>query len=180
MSTDAKHFDPKLVDLALSLVPEFLAVRKRFEDDQLVDAVDRVLPMYSESLSAKAAEQLKELGVEILTGKKVKDIQSRLVILDDRAIEAENILWTAGVSANRIAQKLNTPTGKGGRLEVEPDCSLPGHPEVFAIGDIAVLTDAKGRRVPGVCPAAIQMGRHAARTHSCSPSAAASRRSMTT
>ncbi len=126
----------------------------------LIDAADRVLPMYSESLSAKAAEQLEELGVEILTGKKVKDIQSRRVVLDDRTIDAENILWTAGVSANRIAKKMNTPTGKGGRLEVEPDCSLPGHPEVFAIGDIVTLKDANGALVPGVAPAATQMADH--------------------
>lgn len=129
----------------------------------LIDAVDRVLPSYSERLSAKAKEQLESLGVEVVTGKKVEDIQDRKVILEDRTIEAENIIWTAGVSANAITQKMDTPKGKGGRIEVERDCSLPGRPNVFAIGDIVSLIGADGKPVPGVAPAAMQMAKHIAR-----------------
>ncbi|MDQ8204146.1 NAD(P)/FAD-dependent oxidoreductase [Pelagicoccus sp. SDUM812003] len=129
----------------------------------LIDAVDRVLPSYSEGLSAKARKQLEELGVEVITGKKVEDIRDRCVVLEDRELEAENIIWTAGVSANKITQKLDVPKGKGGRLEVEPDCSLPGHRNVFAIGDIVSLKDANGTLVPGVAPAATQMAQHVAK-----------------
>ncbi|MDQ8200651.1 NAD(P)/FAD-dependent oxidoreductase [Pelagicoccus enzymogenes] len=129
----------------------------------LVDAADRVLPMYSEKLSRKAKKQLEELGVEVLTGKKVNDIKSRRVILDDQVIEAENIIWTAGVAANPLTEKLDTPKAKGGRLKVEPDCSLPRFRNAFAVGDIASLEDAKGVPVPGVAPAAIQMAKHVAK-----------------
>ncbi|MDQ8181091.1 NAD(P)/FAD-dependent oxidoreductase [Pelagicoccus sp. SDUM812005] len=129
----------------------------------LVDVADRVLPMYSESLSASAKRQLEGLGVQVMTGKKVEDIQARKVVLEDFEIEAENIIWTAGVSANPVVEKLDTPKAKGGRLKVEPDCSLPGYANVFAIGDIAALEDAKGKQVPGVAPAAIQMAKHAAK-----------------
>lgn len=128
----------------------------------LVDAVDRVLPMYSERLSEKARQQLEELGVEVLTGKKVEDIRARKAVLDDREIEAENIIWTAGVSANPITDCLEVPKGKGGRLEVEPDCSLPNFPSAFAVGDIVSLKDTNGTLVPGVAPAAMQMAKHVA------------------
>lgn len=126
----------------------------------LIDAEDRVLPIYSEKLSEKAKQQLEELGVEVLTGKIVADIQNRKVVLDDREIEAENIIWTAGVSANSLTDKMDTEKVKGGRLKVRPDCSLPSHPNVFAVGDIAYLEDKNGDIVPGVAPAAMQMAEH--------------------
>lgn len=129
----------------------------------LVDAVDRVLPMYSERLSEKARQQLEELGVEVLTGKKVEDIRARKAILDDREIEAENIIWTAGVSANPITDRLDVPKVKGGRLKVESDCSLPRFPNAFAVGDIVSLEDTNGIQVPGVAPAAMQMAKHVAK-----------------
>lgn len=129
----------------------------------LLDASERLLPMYSEALSGKARRQLEELGVEVFTGRPVKDIQDRRVILDDAEIEAENIIWAAGVSANKLTQKLDTPKDRGGRILVEPDCSLKGHPEVFAIGDIVSLKDENGVQVPGVAPGATQMAKHVAK-----------------
>lgn len=126
----------------------------------LVDALDRVLPGYPESLSEKAHAQLEELGVEIIVGKMVQDIQHRRVDLDDRHFDAETIIWTAGVSAPPITGQLALPKDKAGRIKVRPDCSLPGHPEAFAIGDMASLEDDAGVLVPGVAQGAIQMGRH--------------------
>lgn len=129
----------------------------------LLDAEQRVLSPYSERLSAKAREQLEELGVEVITGVRVKDIQAGKVVLPGGEIEAENIIWTAGVAANSLTQKLDTPKAKGGRIQVEPDCSLAGHSEVFAIGDIVSLKDANGVQVPGVAPGATQMAKHVAK-----------------
>ncbi|MDQ8186209.1 NAD(P)/FAD-dependent oxidoreductase [Pelagicoccus sp. SDUM812002] len=129
----------------------------------LVDAADRILPMYSESLSRKAVKQLEELGVEVLTGQQVESIEARKVVLKNQEIEAENIIWTAGVSANSITDNLDVDKAKGGRLKVLQDCSLPEYGNAFAIGDIAALEDADGQQVPGVAPAAMQMAKHVAK-----------------
>ncbi|MCB1121623.1 MAG: NAD(P)/FAD-dependent oxidoreductase [Verrucomicrobiae bacterium] len=126
----------------------------------LVDAVNLPLPAYSESTSRSAKKQLESLGVELITGSMVKDIRDREIQVGEQIITAENIIWTAGVSAHPITEKMDTPKAKGGRLEVKSDCSLPQHPEVFAIGDIAAMTDANGTKVPGVAPAAMQMAKH--------------------
>lgn len=129
----------------------------------LVDAVDRVLNTFPEPLSDKARRQLESLGVEIITGKMVQNVQSRKVILDDTTIEAENIVWTAGISANPLTEKLEVPKARGGRLAVNPDLSVGDFPHVYAVGDIATLKDATGTPVPGVAPAAMQMARYVAR-----------------
>jgi len=80
-----------------------------------------------------------------------------------QVIEAENIIWAAGVSASPLTQKLGVELDRAGRVKVNPDLSLPGHPEVFAIGDMALVLDEEGKPVPGVSPAAMQMARHVAR-----------------
>lgn len=129
----------------------------------LVEALPRLLGLYSEKSSKKAKEDLENLGVEVLTDSPVKDIREGVVKIDDQIIEAESIIWTAGVEANPILRNLPAEFDRGGRISVEKDSSLPGFPEVFVIGDIANLTDAKGKPVPGVSPAAMQMGRHAAK-----------------
>lgn len=107
---------------------------------------------------------MKSLGVEIRLKQNIKDIHEGAVELDSGTIQAENIFWTAGVRANPICDSLGIEQDKGGRLKVEPDCSLPGHPEAFAIGDIVSLKDAKGNQVPGISPGAMQMGAHVARS----------------
>jgi NADH dehydrogenase len=126
----------------------------------IVDAVDRVLNTFPEPLSRKAERQLKSLGVEIITGNMVQKVENRKVILEDREIEAENIVWTAGISANPVIDKLEVPKGRGGRLAVNPDCSVGEYSNVFGIGDIASLKDANDFPVPGVAPAAMQMARY--------------------
>ena len=129
----------------------------------LLEVAPRILQPFSEKLSDSAKRQLESLGVEVRLRQNIRDIREGVIELEDDAIEAENIIWGAGVRASPVCDGLNVPQDKAGRLMVAPDCSLPGHPEAFALGDIVNLTDAKGQRVPGVSPAAMQMGKYAAR-----------------
>ena len=140
----------------------------------LVESADRVLTTFPPSLSAKAERSLQRLGVTILTGRTVVAIDAAGVTLDGRDGNAERIasravVWAAGVSASGLADKLADLTGaerdRSGRVTVEPDLTLPGHAEVFAIGDMVRVRDADGKPVefPGVAPVAMQQGRHAAR-----------------
>jgi len=129
----------------------------------LLEVAPRILLPFSEKLSASAKRQLEELGVEVRLEQNIKDIREGEIELEDEIIEAENIIWGAGVRASPVCDTLGVEQDKAGRLMVEPDCSLPGHPEAFALGDIVNLTDAKGRQVPGVSPAALQMGKYVAR-----------------
>ena len=130
----------------------------------LIEAAPRILAHLPPELSASAQQQLEALGVEVRTSVKVKNIRDRCVELEDgTTIGAENIIWAAGVSASPLTQKLGVELDRAGRVKVNPDLSLPGHPEVFAIGDMALVLEENGRPVPGVSPAAMQMARHVAR-----------------
>ncbi len=129
----------------------------------LVEALPRLLGMFPEKLADEARRRLERLGVEVRTGAPVREIRAGEVVLEREAIAAANIFWVAGVGAPALTRSLGAETDKAGRLKVRPDLSLPGRPEVFAIGDLAALSDAEGRPVPGVAPAAIQMGRHLSR-----------------
>ncbi len=129
----------------------------------LVEAGDRLLPTYSEDQSAYAKRKLEEMGVEVHVGTRVEDVAPNSVTLDGRNEKVATIVWAAGVEAPSLTRQLGVPTDRRGRLLVEPDLSLPGHPEAFAIGDLASLTDANGVVVPGVAPAATQMGAFVAR-----------------
>ena len=130
----------------------------------LIEAGPRVLAHLPPGLSASAQRQLEKLGVEVRVGVKVKTItQGRVEPENGRIIEGENIIWAAGVSASALTQKLRTELDHAGRVKVKPDLSLPGHPEVFAIGDMALVLDQDGKPVPGVSPAAMQMARKIAR-----------------
>lgn len=129
----------------------------------LIEGGPRILPALPEKLSASARRQLEELGVTVWTGTKVQDIRPGEVITASETISAGNIIWAAGVGAVPLTRSLGVELDRGGRIKVAPDLSIPGHPEAFAIGDIAALVDANGVPVPGVSPAAMQMGRFAAR-----------------
>ena len=130
----------------------------------LIEAGPRVLAHLPPGLSASAQRQLEKLGVEVRVGAKVKTItQGRVEPENGQIIEAENIIWAAGVSASPLTPKLRTELDHAGRVKVKPDLSLPGHPEVFAIGDMALVLDQDGKPVPGVSPAAMQMARKIAR-----------------
>jgi NADH dehydrogenase len=128
----------------------------------LVEAGTRLLATFDPRLSEKAAESMGELGVEVRLGKRVTNIDARGVWLGDELIASSSVLWTAGVRASGLAAKLGAPVDAGGRVIVGPDCALPGHPRVFAIGDIARFDTPTGP-LPGVSPVAKQQGRYVAR-----------------
>lgn len=129
----------------------------------LIEGKDRVLPGYTPVLSEKARRQLANLGVEIITNAAVSDITGREVrIGTDRVIPTRTVLWAAGVQASPLAQSLNVPVDRAGRVLVEPDLTIPGHKDVFVIGDLAAVRQYDGSFVPGVAPAAIQEGQHTA------------------
>ncbi len=145
------------------LTKEFRGIDPRQSRIILLEGGPRVLPTYPENLSASAERQLKEMGVEVRTNALVTDIQQGIVSVGKEKIPAAVILWGAGVSASPLGRMLNSPTDKAGRVMVQPDLSVPGHPEVFVIGDLVSARRSNGQQVPGVAPAAIQMGRFAAR-----------------
>ncbi|MGA2247033.1 MAG: NAD(P)/FAD-dependent oxidoreductase [Verrucomicrobiota bacterium] len=130
----------------------------------LIEGGPRILLHLPEDLSGSATRQLEKLGVQVRTGVQVKDIRRGEVELANGAVlRAENILWAAGVAASPLTQKLGVELDRAGRVKVNPDLSVPGHPEVFAIGDLAFVLQADGKPVPGVSPAAMQMARHVAK-----------------
>ncbi|WOS41494.1 NAD(P)/FAD-dependent oxidoreductase [Xanthomonas rydalmerensis] len=131
---------------------------------RLIEAGPRVLSSFPEHLSAKAQKQLEKLGVEVLTGVPVAEIDAHGYRLGSTFVPARTVVWAAGVAASPLAKTLQTPLDRSGRVQVQPDLSVPGHPELFVAGDLAEVQQADGRPVPGVAPAAKQMGRHVADT----------------
>ncbi len=130
----------------------------------LLEAGPRLLQQFSARLSAKAAARLSKLGVDVRTNVRVETIGKGFVQLaDSTRLESANIIWAAGAAANPLTEKLGAELDRAGRVRVNADLSLPGHAEVFAIGDLALVLDREGRPVPGVSPAAMQMARHVAR-----------------
>lgn len=129
----------------------------------LVEGLDRILPAYEPESSRKAQRQLEGLGVEVRLESFVTDIDDEGLCIGDQRIESRTVLWAAGVQASGLASSLGAPLDRAGRVEVEPDLSLPDHPDVFVAGDLAHIQRIDGdEMVPGVAPAAIQMGKHAA------------------
>jgi NADH dehydrogenase len=145
------------------LTKEFRSIDPRQSRIILLEGGPRVLPSYSEDLSASAECQLKEMGVEVRTNAMVTNIEAGVVSVGKEKIPASVILWGAGVSASPLGKMLGVPIDKAGRVIVQPDLTVPGHPEVFVTGDLAFATRHNGEPVPGVAPAAIQMGKFAAR-----------------
>lgn len=130
----------------------------------LVEAGGRLLSGMPEESGEAARRQLEQMGVEVRLGHRVNDIRPGEVILDGESLPASNVIWAAGVRGVPLAQELGVPLDRSGRIRVNPDLSLPGYPEVFVVGDLAHALDPKTEKeVPGVAPAAIQMGLHAAR-----------------
>ncbi|HWC61152.1 MAG TPA: NAD(P)/FAD-dependent oxidoreductase [Verrucomicrobiae bacterium] len=130
----------------------------------LIEGSPGVLAFLPPDLQESAKRQLEGLGVTVRTSARVKDIRDGEVELEGgEVIRAGTILWTAGVSATPLTKKLGVELDKAGRIKVNPDCSLPGRPEVFAVGDMSILMQKNGKPVPGVSPAAMQEGRHVAK-----------------
>jgi len=142
-----------------ALVREFRAIDPAQARIILLEGGPRVLPSYPEDLSRSAEEQLRALGVEVRTSTLVTGIEPGLLRIGDSVLPAAVTLWAAGVLASPLGAALGAPLDRVGRVRVEPDLSLPGHPEVFVIGDLATLDGEDGKPLPGVAPVAIQQGR---------------------
>jgi NADH dehydrogenase len=128
----------------------------------LIEGTDRLLPAFSQELADKAYENLKKLGVEVLLNTIVTSIEPQGIWIGDEFLAASTIVWAAGNQASSLLKTIDILLDKQGRALVEPDLSLPGHPNVFVIGDAAFYLNAKGVPLPGIAPVAIQQGRYVA------------------
>jgi NADH dehydrogenase len=146
-----------------ALATEFRAIDPARTRIILLEGGPRVLPSYAEDLSASAQKQLEKLGVEVHASTMVTRVDPACVSTGTKRFPAAVILWAAGVAASPLGKKLAAPLDRAGRVQVEKDLSVPGHPEVFVVGDLASLKDSAGNMVPGVAPAAMQQGESAAR-----------------
>ena len=129
----------------------------------LVEGDKRVLSSYPEDLSAKALEQLKELGVEVITGTHAQNLTDQGLEVAGKFIPCRVKIWAAGNTASFVGKTLGLPVDRVGRVIVQEDLTIPSHPEVQVIGDLANFTNKDGKSLPGVSPVAIQQGRHAAK-----------------
>src|SRR2546421_2644530 len=140
------------------LANEFRSIDPKRTRILLLEGGPRILPAYPEDLSQSAAGQLQRLGVEVHTSTLVTGIEPAEVRIGEARIPAAGILWAAGVAASPLGKKLGVPVDRAGRVLVNPDLSIAGHPEVFVIGDLATLKDDHGKLLPGVAPVAMQEG----------------------
>jgi NADH dehydrogenase len=146
------------------LAHEFHSIDPRSATILLLEGGPRVLSAYPEDLSHSAEEQLRRLGVDVRTSTLVTQVEPGAVRFGETRMVAPVILWAAGVAASPLGKKLGVPCDRAGRVFVQPDLTLPGHPEVFVIGDLAALKDENGKMLPGVAPVAIQQGKYVAKT----------------
>ncbi|TLY35665.1 MAG: NAD(P)/FAD-dependent oxidoreductase [Nitrospirae bacterium] len=145
------------------MVQDFRSIRPQDARIILVEAGPRILPFMPESLSLKAEGALKRLGVEIVKDSPVTSVRQGMVMAGTQTIHAGTVLWAAGVEPSPLARSLGVPLDDVGRVPVNPDLSIPGHPEVFVIGDLAAFVDETGKLLPGLAAVAVQQGRHVAR-----------------
>lgn len=146
-----------------ALYPDFRHIDTRQTRVILLEGGPRVLPTFPESLSESARNSLTEIGVEVRTNSIVTRVEAGAVYVGDEKISANTVFWAAGNAASPLGKLLGVPIDRAGRVLVQPDLSIPGHPEVFVVGDLASVLRSDGRPVPGVCPAANQEGATAAR-----------------
>jgi NADH dehydrogenase len=150
-----------------ALADEFISIDPKRTRIILLEGGPRILPTYPEDLSRSAEEQLRGLGVEVHTSTMVTGVEPAAVRMGETRLLAAVTLWAAGVAASPLGKKLGTAIDRAGRVLVNPDLSIPGHPEVFVIGDLAALKDENGKLLPGVAPTAIQEGKATARNIMC-------------
>ncbi|MBN76374.1 MAG: FAD-dependent oxidoreductase [Actinobacteria bacterium] len=129
----------------------------------LIEATEKILPMYSDRLSGKAEKYLIDFGVQVRTNEKVIKIENDLVVTDKESIETDNVIWAAGNEASPIIKKLNTKTDSEGRAIVDPDCSIKEDGNIFVIGDAANYKNKNNSTLPGIAPVAIQQGKYLAK-----------------
>lgn len=144
-----------------TLKSEFRRIDPASARVRLIEAGDRVLPSFPHDLTQKARAQLERLGVEVLTGQPVTHIDENGYRLGETYVPARTVVWAAGVQASPLGRALGLPVDRVGRVLVEPDLTIRGHPNVFVLGDLASISQ-NGKPVPGIAPAAKQMGRYAA------------------
>jgi NADH dehydrogenase len=149
-------------EIAGAMRSDFRRIDTRQTRVILLEGGPRVLPSFPESLSQRAHQDLIDLGVEVRVNALVTRVERDAVWIGEGAIATRTVFWAAGNEASRVGKSLGSRHDRAGRVEVEPDLSVPGHPEVFVIGDLAIVRQG-GKQVPAVAPAAIQMGFHAAR-----------------
>lgn len=154
-----------LAEIARSVLrDEFASIDPKKTRILLLEGGPRILPAYTPDLSESAVRQLQKLGVEVRASALVTKIEPGAVWIGEERLPATVTLWAAGVAASPLGKKLGAPTDRAGRVAVNPDLTLPEHPEVFVIGDLAALKDEKGNPLPGVAPVALQQGRFVAKT----------------
>jgi NADH dehydrogenase len=146
-----------------ALAHDFRSINPARTHILLIEGGPRVLPAYAEDLSRSAEEQLRHLGVEVRTSAMVTQVEAGVVYIGEVRLPATVVLWAAGVAASPLGKKLGIAVDRAGRVPVQPDLSLSGHPEVFVIGDLAAAKDANGKLLPGVAPVAIQQGKYVAK-----------------
>ena len=146
-----------------ALAKDFKAIDTRETRVLLFEGAPRVLGTFAPDLSASAERQLRDLGVEVFLNSFVEEVEPNRIKVGDRWIETSVALWATGVMASSLGTAFGAPTDRAGRVLVAPDLSIPNNKNVFVIGDMAFLKDANGTIVPGLSPAAIQEGEHAAK-----------------
>ncbi len=146
-----------------SLHREFRTIEPEHATVILIERGPTILPTFPESLRNAARASLQRLGVDVRENIPVTSVEPNFVHLEGQTISAGTILWAAGVAASPFGRWLGVPLDRVGRVIVEPDLSIPGHPEVFVVGDLALFMDQEGKPLPGLAPVAQQQGRHAAR-----------------
>lgn len=152
-----------IADMARDTLPrDFRNIDTRSARVVLIEAGPRVLAGFPEDLSAYAQRSLQKLGVEVMLGEAVTECSAEGVVYGGKRLAARTLIWAAGVRASRAAEWLNAPHDRAYRLQVEPDLTVPGHPDVFAIGDTTTIKGPDGNQVPGIAPAAKQQGRYVA------------------
>ena len=146
-----------------TLPPDFRNIDTQKTRVVLIEAGPRVLAGFADDLSAYAQRSLESLGVEVMLGQAVTECSADGVVYDDgKRLQAKTLIWAAGVRASPAAEWLDAAADRAGRLQVLPDLTIPGHPDIFAIGDTVVIAGPDGKPVPGIAPAAKQQGRYVA------------------
>ncbi|WP_408891773.1 NAD(P)/FAD-dependent oxidoreductase [Myxococcus faecalis] len=145
-----------------SLSGDFKNIDPRDARIILIEGLGKVLPVYPDDLTDKARRTLEKLGVEVRTGARVTNIDETGVYIGTEFIAARTVIWAAGVAASPVARSLGVPLDRAGRVHVTPELTVPGHEDVFVVGDLASLNQEDGTPVPGLAPAAMQEGKHAA------------------
>jgi NADH dehydrogenase len=145
-----------------TLPPDFRNIDTHKTRVVLIEAGPRVLAGFADQLSAYAQHSLERIGVEVMLGQPVTECSADGVVYGGNRLETRTIIWAAGVRASPAAEWLDAPADRAGRLQVLPDLTVPGHPDIFAVGDTVVIAGPDGNPVPGIAPAAKQQGRYVA------------------